>query len=167
MNLKANEAEEPTELISPEPLANTESLLQIDFKPTHYKKTSILGAKPQPRSTSNQILPMSLKKAVFKQPAADEESMSKVRSIEDLGQPKTHAKPTLSKNWALVKSKVNDLAMIKQLNREMEKATFSGKKSSKIERFECSIYHEGKIMDVIVLTRAISVALILILLPLE
>lgn len=167
MNKNVNETEEPSELISPDPLAKPEHLPPLNLKRTHYKRTSILEANPPPKPAGNQILPMNLKKTLFKQPAADEEGVSQVKSIDDMSFQKPRAKPSVSKHWALVKSKVDDIVMIKQLNREMEKSTFSGKKASKIERFECSIYHEGKIMDVIVLMRAVSVALILILLPLE
>ena len=166
MNPKENGIDDQTEDFCPENLAIPVAPTDSSFRPTHFKKSSILGAKPPPKSSVNQVVPINLKKAAFKATAQEGQISSKLQSSGDLKEFKEKAKPRLSYFWSKVKDKVDDLAMMTRLNREMAKSTFSGKPQSKKNRYECSIYHEGRLMEVIVLIRAISVAMILTEIPL-
>ena len=163
MNEKQNRVDEITDFICQGGIDSTVNLPAPEFKPTHLKKSSILANKYAGKSAGNQVLPLMGQKSQFNHSKVASSSSSKLDSEPN----QSLAKQNRGRLWRVVKSKLDDLTMIRGLDRDMIKNTFSGKEASKISRHECSIYHEGLLIDFLHLIRSVSLILILILMPLQ
>lgn len=75
------------------------------------------------------------------------------------------ARFTVSDRWDLVRKHKEDIGNMLKVAREMDRYIFSGLEYSKRARYECSIYHEGRTMELLKIVRSMSVLFILIFIP--
>jgi hypothetical protein len=75
------------------------------------------------------------------------------------------SKFTVSDRWDIARKHKEHIGGMVKIARETEKYIFSGLDYSKRGRYECSIHHEGRIMNILKIIRSASVLFILIFIP--